>query len=124
MIRGECKIYLFIYLFFFGGGGFWLIQLHMCPELLCGICCNHSWGQTIPLVLVQYNTSGHHYKSGPMIILKNLTLKQTHLSFFGEGDHIRHTDCPGCVDVYFSDESKVKVKLILKSVLRLVTCLR
>ena len=29
--------------------GFWLSHLNECPELLCGLSCNHRWSQTIPM---------------------------------------------------------------------------
>ena len=28
---------------------FWLSHLNECPELLCGLSCDHRWSQTIPL---------------------------------------------------------------------------
>ena len=28
---------------------FWLSHLNECPELLCGLSCNHRWSQTIPM---------------------------------------------------------------------------
>ena len=29
--------------------GFWLSHLNECPELLCGLSCDHRWSQTIPM---------------------------------------------------------------------------
>ena len=65
---------------------------------------------------MEKTTSGHHYKSGPLIIrvLKNLTLKQTHLSFFWRGCSYKAHGLPmvrRSMSI-FSDESKFKVKLI------------
>ena len=42
---GEC----FLEIFEGKKKSFWLSHLNECPELLCGLSCDHRWSQTIPM---------------------------------------------------------------------------
>ena len=42
IILGECSFRIL-------QKNFWLSYLNDCPELLCGLSCDHRWSQTIPI---------------------------------------------------------------------------